>query len=405
MDYDWSFATQNQWVTDWDACSPTVGPDGDVVVGSSSGNAWRMDRQTGTPVWTVSGLGPVAHTIVFTRDDAKVVVSNHTKIQVFDYATGAPGWVFNPGSVMGQPGVAPDGTIVVGAESGLIYALNPADGSIRWSFASLAKVAAAPAFSLDGSTAYVCGYDRRLYAFRMSDGVRLWSYTAADECREPPTVGFDGRIYFGTRLGLLYCIAPNGSLVWMHNIGGEIRGGISIDQENTLYVPNRILRIIRQQATSYAITNLVVERGSLVSGVVGDLSQSDDAAVRLSGPATPSSLLPIMQVVLSTDTLFAKPTKFSFKLESRSTTTNLLQVTELFNYAMNRWDQVDSRPTTLSDNPIRIDVAAGAENYQNSGGQLKVRVLYRLNGPTPGLNIFVWLDHARYTDVVPRFEI
>ncbi len=142
-----------------------------------------------------------------------------------------------------------------------------------------------------------------------------------------------------------------------------------------------------------------------MSGVVGDLSQSDDAAVQLSGPANPSTLLPIIQVVLSTDTLFAKPTKFSFKLESRSVTTSLLQVTELFNYAMNRWDQVDSRPTTLSDNPIRIDVAAGAANYQNSGGLLKVRVLYRLNGPTAGINVFVWLDHARYTDVVPKFEI
>lgn len=185
----------------------------------------------------------------------------------------------------------------------------------------------------------------------------------------------------------------------------ESRGSISIGPDNTLYVPNGLLRIIRQQATSYAIKNLVMERGTLVSGGVGELGESDNSSVKLSGPAYRSNLLPIIQVVLSTDTLFAKPTKFSFMLETRADTTGLLQVTELFNYTMNRWDQVDSRPTTLSDNPITINVNAGAADYQDAAGSLKARLLYRLNGPSSGRNAFVWIDQAKYTQVVPRFEI
>ncbi|MGI8924326.1 MAG: PQQ-binding-like beta-propeller repeat protein [Fimbriimonadales bacterium] len=402
---DWSWNTYTRKLNDWESCSPTVGPDGHILTGSSQGYVYKLHRTAGMPIWTITHLGGVYKTVVFTRDDSKIIVCHGNNVSAFEYATGWHVWTRALNAAPGAAAVAPNGLVILGSANGNVYGLDPNTGNAVWFFVAGGATPSAPAFSPDGAVTYLTSLDHRLYALRSSDGANLWSWLAAEELRESPSVDTIGRIYFATRGAAIHCINPDGSGRWAYPMEYESRGSISIGPDNTLYVPNGALRIIRQQATSYAIKNLVMERGTLVSGGIGELRESDDSPVKLSGPANPSNLLPIIQVVLSTDTLFAKPTKFSFQLETRSSTTRLLQVTQLFNYTMNRWDQVDSRPTTLSDNPITINVNSGAADYQDGTGSLKARLLYMVNGALFGLNAFVWIDQAKYTQVVPRFEI
>jgi outer membrane protein assembly factor BamB len=87
-----------------------------------------------------------------------------------------------------NPAIAPDGTIIVqgskfiGGESvpNVLFALNPADGSIKWEVnASLAdtQFVGSPAISKEG-VVYIGSTSNKLYAFGPSQGTKLWEFQA-----------------------------------------------------------------------------------------------------------------------------------------------------------------------------------------------------------------------------------
>ena len=68
--------------------------------------------------------------------------------------------------------------------------------------------------SADGKV-FVSAVDRHtVYALRLDDGERLWSYVAGGRVDSPPTY-WQGRVYFGSADGHIQCLdAADGSLVW-----------------------------------------------------------------------------------------------------------------------------------------------------------------------------------------------
>jgi outer membrane protein assembly factor BamB len=221
MDYNW-FKDVG-----WMGGSPTLGPDGDVVTATGSGRAIRWDNETGATVWERTGLGPARATVVFSRDDQLVFVAHGNKISAFTYDHGRPAWTVDLGAPAGSPGVAPDGTVVVGAQSGLVYALDPVDGETNWTWQTLNGVRGAPAFS-DNGLAYVGSNDHRLYALRISDGLREWSFTSTGPINNPPVVDAIGLIYFHNQAKDIFCILPSGHEEWRAHMGALSRGVMTI---------------------------------------------------------------------------------------------------------------------------------------------------------------------------------
>jgi outer membrane protein assembly factor BamB len=245
MDFNW-FCTVGAT-----GLSPTIGPDGDIVLTSGNGVSYRWDP-AGDIIWQTSGLGAARGPTVFTRDDLKVVTANGNHLTALNYADGSIAWDDNFNSPVGAPGVAPSGPIVCGCDDGTIRAIDPATGNVLWHQTALAEVRGGPGFN--GGTVYVPSYDHRLYAFRMTDGHRLWSYTSSYWIEHAPTIGADGRIYFHTKYGDFYCLSPTGSLIWTIPLVGESRGPCTIGPDGTLYVGRTAddsqysgLAIIRQQ--------------------------------------------------------------------------------------------------------------------------------------------------------------
>jgi outer membrane protein assembly factor BamB len=66
--------------------------------------------------------------------------------------------------VTATPGIASNGTILVGAQDEHLYAIAP-DGTLLWLLAFSGDVDTTPAIARDG-TLYVAGDDAHLYAFR-----------------------------------------------------------------------------------------------------------------------------------------------------------------------------------------------------------------------------------------------
>ena len=134
---------------------PTVGPDGDLYVGSAG--VYRL-RRDGEVVWHYpSEAGTKAR------------------------------------HVFSSPMVTKDGLVVFGGQDGFVTALASSDGTVKWRYKVRADVDGSAALGIDG-TIYIGADDGRVYALR-DDGSLKWSFVTQDDIRSSVGVGTDGAIF------------------------------------------------------------------------------------------------------------------------------------------------------------------------------------------------------------------
>jgi outer membrane protein assembly factor BamB len=402
MDYDWAFTTNSVSGSDFESASPTIGPDGDVLVPSTTGKAWRINEVNGVPVWTKTGLGVANQTIVFTRDDSRVIVAHSNTISALMYDSGEEDWDFNVGTNAGAPGVAHDGTIIFGGDGGTVFALNP-DGSFKWSWQTLGPVKAPPAFS-DNGRAYIGGYDRRLYCLDVATGARLWSYTGTNEFRQAPIVGSDGRIYVHDRVGRLYCISPSGQLIWSVVVPAtEGRGEMSMGEDGTLYVAGSGIYAITQAFTNQLLEAFAAVRGTHISGGLAELQQSDDAYLRYRPGITFSSSQAPVELIFDVTCPRSQLSRLNITFEAGASTANLNQQLYLRNYQLGQWEEIDARPSTTSDSVVQLNLDTNLNKYIEAGTRrVRLRATWKQTGP---VFVYPWnirVDHVRM-DLLPAF--
>ncbi|MEW6651374.1 MAG: PQQ-binding-like beta-propeller repeat protein, partial [Chloroflexota bacterium] len=120
--------------------------------------------------------------------------------------------------------IASDGMVFIATARGL-YALNATNGAEVWRFDTELPLGNSPTVA-DG-VVYVGGFDRRLYALRVSDGALLWSYNGAGAGYSTNPLVVGGRVILGNRDGAMYAIGAHGSasqgqLLWKYQTGGLI---------------------------------------------------------------------------------------------------------------------------------------------------------------------------------------
>jgi outer membrane protein assembly factor BamB len=239
------------WVLDVQAplvSAPTIGPDGGLYVGAKDGRLFALDPN-GSPRWACT-TGDAIYSSPAVGSDGNVYVgSADGRLYALD-PNGAPRWQFRTwgpgvanGAVFASPSLAADGTVyVAGLYDPNLYALNPADGSVKWvcCFAtdpndptSGGWPFASPVVAPDGTIYETLLYDTHLYAIEPADGTIRWS---VDLC-EPslfspeqaalldgdgwsePVVGPDGTIYVSLDDPYLRAVDPSGILKWVAELG------------------------------------------------------------------------------------------------------------------------------------------------------------------------------------------
>jgi len=233
------------------ASSAAVSRNGRVFFAGTNGKLYAIDC-TGRLLWTHSTDGPCYSTPVI-GPDGKVYIGS---LDGMLYALGQDGselWSFETGgigaaggSVFATPVFGKDRTIyIAGLYDPNEYALNPADGSIKWScsFASKGWPFATPALGADGTIYQTLLYDTRLYAIKPEDGTIKWSIDLADagsgwfdpnyaqvygdaDGWSSPVVGPDGTIYVSFDDPYLRAVNPDGSIKWVAHIGNT--GGFTM---------------------------------------------------------------------------------------------------------------------------------------------------------------------------------
>ncbi len=205
------------------SASMTVGPNDGIYVPCEDGKLYKLDAN-GSLLWSFDGNSPLISSATLGLDGTAYVGSRGGQVFAVDI-DGNVRWTFRTGGeVYSSPAVSADGnSVYVCSGDGKVYALGR-DGSFLWDFSTSGinsaegAVFASPSIGLDG-TVYVGGfYDSNLYALEPNDGSIKWTchFDSKGWLFASAVVGDDGTIYQSMLYdSYLYAIDPNdGEIVW-----------------------------------------------------------------------------------------------------------------------------------------------------------------------------------------------
>jgi outer membrane protein assembly factor BamB len=224
--------------------SPTIVGD-TVLIGSSDGNLYALDADTGREKWKFGADSAVTSSPAIAS--GRVFFSSHKgTFYAVRFADGKLIWKtqFGPDAPrayeheIGEHPVAHDfdfflssaailnDTVVVGGGDGLIYAFNAKSGTSLWKFRTEGRVRSSPAIS--NGVVYAGSYDGSLYAIDFNTGKQIWRYDTKGRSLNSAQFGFDrksilsspavfsGVVYVGSRDAHLYAVdATKGTLKWI----------------------------------------------------------------------------------------------------------------------------------------------------------------------------------------------
>lgn len=197
--------------------SPAIGTDGTVYCGSHDTYLYALYPNNGSMKWKYKTGNWIRLSPCIGDDGTIYCVSDDEYL----YALRPNGTLKWKTKVEGgaSPTIASDGTIYAGMST--LFAINPGDGSVKWTFPVGGEIVMSAAVTSAEGTIYfgmtLSGYDGYLIAVN-PNGTEQWR-TEIDHCESVPAIGADGTIYIGsmdeddaTHNGLLNAFGPGGPL-------------------------------------------------------------------------------------------------------------------------------------------------------------------------------------------------
>jgi outer membrane protein assembly factor BamB len=232
----WSYPTGGPGLS-----SPTIGTDGTIYVGSRDGKLYAL-RDMGTYGdirWTYTTGGYVESSPAVDALGSPIYVGSYDHNLYAIKFSGERGWTYTTGDeVWTSPAIGPDRTIYATShDDGVLYALNPTDGSLKWSYFIGYWSESSPALGADGTIYVGSSDDCKLYAIadHGDHGELLWSYFTNSYVQCAPAVDSAGTIYIGA-YNKLYAINPDGSLKWSYPTGWLAWSSPVLGADGTVYI-------------------------------------------------------------------------------------------------------------------------------------------------------------------------
>jgi len=212
----------------------------------------------GTLLWTNELGGLITSSPALGTDGTVYLAANSTLYAITNSGASVSNKWSVPASVAESPAVGPDGTIYFGegrsSVSTKLRALNPNDGSERWSFTMISQAQmnfrSTPAVGWDNTIYFVSG--GRLYSVQA--GTEKWDTIIDDQSMASalsPVIGPDGTIYVGaTFSGTLFAFTPEGSNKWSVPISSNGAESPAISKDGTVYYAGGALYAFRTDGTT-----------------------------------------------------------------------------------------------------------------------------------------------------------
>jgi len=202
--------------------SPVIDEKGDVYFGSEDGNVYALNVD-GTLKWSYATGGDVTAAPLVATMDRIYVGSNSGDFYCFNRDNGNIIWDYtSTNEIYSSAVIDSSGRLIFGDLGGNLTCLDSEFGTIYWQTSVGNRIYSSPAISLDGTTIYVGGFDKKVYAINIESGNTIWSHTTNGYLLGSVAVGEDGVIYVGSSGRKLYAINPDGTLKWRYSTSGGI---------------------------------------------------------------------------------------------------------------------------------------------------------------------------------------
>jgi outer membrane protein assembly factor BamB len=183
--------------------------------------------------YTIPGNGNALNSGPAVAGGTVYIGSDNGMIYALDAVTGHKRWTqTTSGFISSSPAVA-GGTVYIGSSDDKVYALDAATGAIRWTRTTGAAVDSSPA--VVGGTVYVGSGDGKVYALDAATGAIRWRRTTGGAVNSSPAV-VGGTVYVGSGDGKVYALdAATGAIGWMRTTGDPVNSSPAV-VGGTVYV-------------------------------------------------------------------------------------------------------------------------------------------------------------------------
>ncbi len=154
-------------------------------------------------------------------------------------------WTAEIGESVESSAAIVDGTVYVGAQPGVLAAIDLQSGAIKWKYqASDAGLGESSPAAANG-VVYVGDLAGVLHAVDGATGKARWTFKTQSEIRSSPVVAGD-RVLIGSYDGNLYCLSLDGRVVWQVTTDGPVHATPAV-RDGVAYIAgcDEILRAIR----------------------------------------------------------------------------------------------------------------------------------------------------------------
>jgi len=234
-------------------CSPTVGNDGTIHVGSPNYDYYQINSN-GTVDWRYKTDWCIISSAAIDDYGTIYIGSKDHHLYAFDEFEQKLKWKFSTGDfydghlVDSSPAIGEDGTIYFGTDPYGADGQNPipvttnfwavnSNGTLKWIFETEDGVESSPAIGSD-KTIYFGSYDGFLYSIKDEDNKAklIWKFKTQGAIDGSPIVDGDGVIYFASRDSYVYALYPNGTLKWKFKANDGFSSSPSIDAQGNVYI-------------------------------------------------------------------------------------------------------------------------------------------------------------------------
>lgn len=238
--------------------SAVVAPDGQSYFGAWSKQLYAIGAD-GKSIWTVDFNGFFSSAPALDSEgNVYIAVNDSSKLKVYKYKSASPEriWKFEEtiqkeNRVISSPAIDSGRQqlyIGVCSSSGVLFAIDLTTGKKGWSTSMDAGIISSPAIGQDG-TIYAGCLDGKVYAFNPDNGTVKWSFKADGYfVLGSPSVDCNGIIYIGDSDGILYALSPEGKELWRWAANNGIESAPVVASDGTLYFTST-------DSTLYALKN------------------------------------------------------------------------------------------------------------------------------------------------------
>ncbi len=204
---------------------------GQVALVATQTTLWALSATKGTVLWQfhrgVFGWPTTASPTV-AGDTVYIGLGAMTRLWALNLLSGQARWFFEAKDRITSTALIAGSSVFVATWHGTIYALNRADGSVRWSYALNATRSQSVVDGIGGSMAwankrlYVGDYRGSILCLDATKGKLLWRYATGAQVLATPIIASD-RLYVGSGDGYFYALdVRTGRPIWRYHTG-EIR--------------------------------------------------------------------------------------------------------------------------------------------------------------------------------------